>query len=218
MSPLPLAADADNPLSGMFYGTAHIVSPAALGTLDLSIYLDVSGTTIVRETSYIDLEKTLVFPKAGVQIGGKDVGPRVSGTLSLTAFNLVTDVFPSLIGDKSVNRRITLTGLSVTNAGNSLSGTYRETINGMGPTAVVVTGTFLLVKPMVTAESEIKDTSGDGCLDIEEIKAGGKDATVIEYSDVSYAMHRYNNPSMSPKICSDAVMKDILNAYYGTLK
>ena len=63
MGPLSAGAAADNPLTGLYYGTAYITSPAELGTLDLAFYLDVTGAVFTTETSYIDLEKTLVFPK-----------------------------------------------------------------------------------------------------------------------------------------------------------
>ena len=218
MVPLTAMAAADNPLTGMYYGTAYITSPAELGTLDLAFYLDVTGAVFTAATSYVDLEKTLVFPKVAPQINGQDVGPRVSGTLSPAAFALATDVFTSRIGDKNVNRQITLTGDKIEDNGNSLSGTYTETITGMGPTPVVVSGTFLLAKPTVPVALEITDTNGDGCLDVDEIRAGGKDANVIEYSDVSYAMHLEENPSLTPNVCSEQVLQDVLTEYYGTLE
>jgi len=215
-----VAADTANPLTGTFYGTATITSPADIATIDLAFYLDVSGTAISHGTSYIDLDKTLVFPAVAPQISGKDVGPRVAGTLRLTEFNLQTDDFTSTIGDKTVTRKVTLTGTSVKDAGNSLSGIYTETINGMGPDVVTMSGTFILVKPAVAAVAEIADLNGDNCLDIAEITAGGDDPDVLEYGDVSYALHLYNNPSESPALCNPGqdLMKQILTQYYGTLK
>ncbi len=217
--PLPATADTANPLTGTYYGTAHITAPAAIATIDLVVYLDVTGTAIQHDTSYIDVEKTLVFPSVAPQIDSKDVGPRVSGVLSLTAFNLQTDDFDSAVGEVTATRRITLTGTAVENAGNSLSGTYTEIVAGLGPEDVTISGTFILVKPTVAAEAEIVDLDGNNCLDANEIAAGGNDVALVEYNDVSVALHLYNNPSITPNLCSPAqdVVKELLNLYYDTL-
>lgn len=218
-----MAKDDTNPLTGMYYGTAYITSPAELGTIDLAFYLDVAlnGTAILGETSYIDLEKTLVFPKVGDLVGGREAGPRVTGIHNLTSFHLETpEWFFSRIGDKNVGRRISLTADTIENGGNTLSGTYTETIKDMGPDEdpVVVTGAFMLVKPTVAAPSILKDADSSGCLDLNEVMAAGLDTNAMEYSDVSAALHLHNNPSLSPNICSEAEMAKIIEEYYKTLK
>ncbi len=160
-----------------------------------------------------------VFPKVDPQIDGVDAGPRVSGTLSATEFNLQSDDFTSDMGETTVTRSITLTGMTIENGGNSLSGTYTETISGAGPDDVTISGTFILAKPSVLAEGEIIDSNGDGCIDESEISAGGTDASIVEYSDVSAALHLYNNPDVAPNLCSPAedLIKQILSNYYGAL-
>lgn len=197
---LPFTSWAD---IGNYYGTATITSPASLGTIDLAFNLDVSGTSILHDTSYIMLEKTLLFPAMLPQVGGKDVGPRVSGTASTTSFSLATDNFTNVVSGKTVTRKVTLDSATVTNDGASITGTYTETISGLTPEVITVIGSFIIVKPTVpTVTSSIKDLNGDGWLDLSEIRAGGKDANVLEFSDVSYAIHLYYNPLPSLKVGS----------------
>jgi hypothetical protein len=217
--PVSESTETKNPLNGTFYGTAHITEPSTIATIDLVLYLDIAGTTIQHYTSYIDVEKTLVFPVVDPQIDGKDVGPRVSGTLSINAFNLQSDVFTSEVGEVTVTRQITLAGTKVENAGNSLSGTYTETMSGMGPEDVTIFGMFLLVKPTVVSGADMMDLNGDNCLDVDEIRAGGNDPAVVEYGDVSAALHLYNHPSITPNLCSPArdLVKQLVNEYYDTL-
>jgi hypothetical protein len=216
-------ANTTSPLTGTYYGTANATivydntDPAnpkfnSLGTIDLAVYLDVIGSDIQPATSYIVLDKTLLFPAVPPQIGGKDVGPRVNGSLSPSGFKLTTvnlslppapDGFTSVVSGVTVTRKVTLTGTAITNDGNSITGTYTETINGLTPETITVTGFFLLVKPTVpTVTVTVKDQDGDGWLSLAEIRAGGKDPNVIEFSDLSYALHLYNNPLPSLKVGS----------------
>jgi hypothetical protein len=216
---LSATADTENPLTGTFYGTAHITEPATIATIDLVLYLDINGTTTQHDTSYIDVEKTLVFPVVAPQIDGKDVGPRVSGNLGISAFSLQSDEFDSTVGEISVTRQILLTGTKVENAGNSLSGTYTETVAGMGPDDITISGLFLLVKPAAMSGADIVDLNGDDCLDADEIRVGGSDSAVVEYGDVSQALHLYNHPEITPNLCSPApdLVKQLVNEYYNTL-
>ena len=45
-----------------YYGTASTTSAANLGVIDLAFTLEVSGTAIQPATSYVMLDKTLLFP------------------------------------------------------------------------------------------------------------------------------------------------------------
>lgn len=193
-------ADAANPLTGFYYGTAAISQPASLGTVDLAFYLDVTGSTIQQATSYIDLDKTLLFPTVAPQIGGKDVGPRVTGSLSSGAFGLTSLAFPSTVSGKSVTRRILLNTAMVSSGGTAISGKYVETVDGLTPTRMVIQGTFQLRKPVATALASGQDGNGDGCLDLNEIRAGGSDPNVVEFSDVSAAMSLYRSPTAALKV------------------
>ena len=137
LTALPVHADPANPLTGNFYGTIVLNSagnqgsPVALGTYDLSMYLDV-GTSAVDPTvqslsSYILLEKTLIYPSVGT-VGAKAVGPLLSGTVGPANFRLSSGPFTNTVGGKTVNRTFRIYSTTVTNGGNTVSGTYQETI------------------------------------------------------------------------------------------
>jgi hypothetical protein len=221
--PLLSHADTANPLTGNYYGTATIQTPSPLGTIDLAFYLDAAlNGTIQNSTSYISLDKTLLFPAVAPQIGGKDVGPRVSGTVTPSSFTLTTATFSSTstaIG-KTVSRSISLTGTTVTNGGNSIKGTFTETITNLGQNPITVAGTFILVKPIVMQTAGIVDTNSDGCIDLSELRAGGKDPNTIEFEDLSIAYHLYNNPTILPNLCEpkNQVIQNALQGYYSTLQ
>lgn len=219
----PLVADATNPLTGFYYGTATIVRPATIGVIDLAFYLDVTGTTFQKATSYVDLEQTLLFPALS-QINGKDVGPRVSGTLSPTSFTLTTNPFKAEVSGKSVTRLVKLSKTTVTDGGASLSGTFTETVKGLTKETLTITGPFRLVKPLpVTADSGV-DRNADGCLDLSEIRAGGNDATQVDFSDLSAAFNLHRHPQSNLRVgnppgptCAnpETVLQSALDAYYG---
>lgn len=217
-------ADATNPLTGYYYGTATITQPANIGIVDLAFYLDVTGSTIQEASSYIDVEKTLLFPTVEPAINGKAVGPRVYGTFTIDSFDLYSKEFPSEAGGKPVTRLIHLVNSTgkVTNKGASIEGTYTETVKGMTANDLVISGSFRLMKPVVTTATSGADLNGDGCLELSEIRAGGADPDVVEFSDVSAAMNLYNHPRANlklgppPNCANDAkTLQDALNAFYG---
>jgi len=217
-------ADANNPLTGFYYGTASISQPASLGNVDLAFYLDVAGSTIQQAGSYIDLNKTLLFPAVDPKIGGNAVGPRVGGSLSVSGFTLQSQTFPGLASGKPVTRRIQLDGATVSQGGAALAGTYTETVDGMLPAPLVIKGTFQLMKPLPTTLASGQDGNGDGCLDLDEIRAGGADPSAIEFGDVSAAMNLYRNPAANLKVGSppgpncangEKTIQDAMKALYG---
>ena len=217
-------ADATNPLTGYYYGTATISQPANIGIVDLAFYLDVTGSTIQEASSYIDVEKTLLFPTVEPAINGKAVGPRVYGTFTLNSFDMYSKAFPSEAGGKPVTRQIHLVNSTgkVTNNGASIEGTYTETVKNMTSNDLVISGSFRLMKPVVTTATSGADLNGDGCLELSEIRAGGADPDVVEFSDVSAAMNLYNHPRATlklgppPNCANDAkTLQDALNAFYG---
>lgn len=220
----PAVADAANPLTGFYYGTATIEQPASIGTIDLAFFLDVKGTSIRKAGSYVDLEQTLLFPAVAPKIGGKDVGPRVSGTLGPTAFKLTTSPFEVKVGDKRVTRRVALRKATVTEGGASLAGTYTETVTGLTKDPLTIQGSFRLAKPLpVTADSGV-DLNADGCLDLSEIRAGGIHPSRIEFSDLSAALNLYHDPQPNLRVgdppgpnCSGSrrILRSALGAYYG---
>ena len=221
----PALADVNNSLTGYYYGTATINSPANIGIVDLAFYLDVTGSTIQDANSYIDVEKTLLFPTVEPTVNGKAVGPRVYGTFTIDSFDLYSKEFPSEAGGKPVTRQIHLVNSTgkVTNNGASIEGTYTETVKGMTSNDLVISGSFRLMKPVVTTATSGADLNGDGCLELSEIRAGGADPDVVEFSDVSAAMNLYNHPRATlklgppPNCVNDAkTLQDALNAFYGT--
>ncbi len=234
-----------------YYGTATITSPANLGVIDLAFTLDVNSGSIQHDTSYILLDKTLLFPvvlpkllfvnnipvisngvptTCTIEANCVGVGPRVkSGSnLSSTAFSLTTDDFISTVSGRTVTRKVALVSAptGVSSNGASLTGTYTETITGLTPQPVVVTGTFFLVRPTVqTIVVGLKDQNGDGCIDLNEIRAAGSNSEIIEFSDMSQALHLYYNPLANLKICpntgdltGEQTIKDALNEFYATQK
>jgi hypothetical protein len=230
---LPVLADPLNPLTGTYYGSVSINTPSVLGTVDLAIYLDVgpgvSGTTIQHDTSYIVLEKTLVFPQV-TTLGGKAVGPQLTGTIG-TGNILTVDQFTSKLADNAVNRggagldnlvatrNIKLAISSATNSGASLAGTFTEEITGLSAAKIVVSGPFVLVKPTASTVSTQLLPNANGCIDLTQIKAGGSDPNVVEYGDIAAAMHLFYNASIIPNLCAprEQTLNDALTSYYSSL-
>ena len=225
LAALPVMADSTNPLTGTYYGTAVITSPANLGTVDLAYYLDVSGNAIQHDTSYTILEKTLLFASV-TQVGGKDVGPLVNGSVSTTSFSLTVDRFSNTVANKTVFRDIALSNGVVWGGGESIGGDYTEIIIGMDKNPITLTGKFVLLKPGIksTQTAQFVDMDKDGCFNLDEIKAGGSDPLVVEYSDISYALYLYNNSDVTPNICGGSkenkgkIINDALQNYYNSLK
>ena len=218
-------ADATNQLTGFYYGTATINSPANIGIVDLAFYFDVTGSAIQQTSSYIDLDKTLLFPEVAPPINGKAVGPRVSGSLSASVFSLDSQTFTSESGGKTVTRRIKLDNATVGSGGAAIAGNYTETVEGMMPEALVISGTFRLMKPLATILASGQDGNGDGCLSLSEIRAGGADPDTVEFSDISAAMNLYNHPVANLKLgdppgpsCSNGeqTLQQAINAFYGS--
>ncbi|WP_295445195.1 hypothetical protein [uncultured Thiodictyon sp.] len=196
----PATADTANPLTGTYYGTATIEQPASIGTIDLAFYLDVTGSAIQNAGSYIDLGQTLLFPAVAPPIGGKEVGPRVSGSLGASAFNLSSQSFQSVVSGKTVNRQVVLDQATVGNGGASLSGRYTETVTELTPVPLVISGTFILAKPLPITAGSAADLNGDGCLTLAEIRAGGSDPATIEFSDLSAALNLFHQTGASLRV------------------
>lgn len=209
----------------IFYGKSTLDSPAAIGIIDIVLALDINATTVQKTTSYIVLEKTLLFPAVPPKIDGKDVGPRISGTLSPTSFSLTSDTFTSTIGGKTVSRRIALSNATVSNGGANITGTYTETVTGLTPQPLIISGKFVLTKPVPIISETVLDQNSDGCLNTTEIRAGGADSNKMEFSDVSFALNLYRTPTSTLRIgtppgpnCTnaDSTIQTILNEFYAT--
>lgn len=211
---VPLAASADP--TGPYYGSVTISTPTDMGAIDLAFYLDVDGTTIQHDTSYIILDKTMVFPAVEPQIEGRDVGPRVQGTLTPDTFSLTSDTFESMVGNATVTRQTTLNQAILNNDGQSISGTYTETVTGLLHNEdIIISGEFLLLKPVPLSSTPFEDTNEDGCLDLAEIRAGGDDSARMEFSDAGEAMLIHNGSGSTP-LCApaDQTARDALQEFY----
>lgn len=214
------AASQDNPLTGDYFGSVAVNSPSGLGNIDLAFQLKVgTGGAIDAASSYILLDKTILFPKSSTQVNGKDVGPKVlSGTFTSTAFSLMTQPFTSMANGRTVNRQIVLGNSTVKEQGNSITGTYTETITGYLPQPMTIIGSFVLVRPVTLDLSYaccIDSMAPFGELSIEEIRAGGKNPSVVEFEDVSCAMYHYRN-AIAPTV-SETVMKQAIAEYQNYL-
>ncbi|MDO9103682.1 MAG: hypothetical protein Q7U57_01840 [Methylovulum sp.] len=148
-------ADADNPLTGEYYGSATITDPSNIATIDLALHLDVTGTSIRKATSYIDSDKTVMFPEVLPKVKGKRVGPRVSGSLNATKLVLNSQVFTDkeILG-KEITRRIKMTSTSVSKDGTVIKGKYVETIDGFTTDRMVNKGNFQLKKLVPTVATQ----------------------------------------------------------------
>ncbi|MCI5163246.1 MAG: hypothetical protein D3917_14750, partial [Candidatus Electrothrix sp. AX5] len=116
-----------------FYGTATITVPADLPSVDLALQLDLNGTAVLHDTSYIILEKTMLFPVIPPLVDAQEVGPRLEGTVGPDTFQLRTTPFSDQAGGKTVNRQIFFNNAVVGNQGNSITGEYNETVTGLLP-------------------------------------------------------------------------------------
>ena len=198
-----------------FYGTAAITSPTNMPAIDLAFELDVDGTTVLPPTSYIILEKTMLFPMVG-QVDGKDVGPRIQeGTVGTDTFSLTSQEFDSQAGNKTVKRQITLDNATVSNDGNSVTGIYTETVTDLLPQTFTISGNFVLMRPMSDLEDPIIDEDNDNCFDLDEIRAAGMDNSRMEYSDAAAALSILNNGGSLP-ICApgDETVRNALIEFY----
>lgn len=126
-------------ISGMYAGTVAIAEPVPLGVLDL--VFDISADNGVL-TGEINATRSLIYEGAptltGTLISGSDV---VTPT-----FTLNSEVFSNEVSGRQVERSFTLAGEVFSN-GDILQGRYEETIQGFTPEPLLITGTFLVVRP-----------------------------------------------------------------------
>jgi hypothetical protein len=149
--------------TGEYYGSVAINSPTGMGNIDLAFHLEINDLTgaIDPALSYVILEKTVLFPKTG-QIGGKDVGPMVqTGHLTATNFYLEIQAVPGTISQKAVSRKLILDGAPQTADGNTIIGTYTETVSGYMKENIIISGDFILSRPVsVSVETLTMDLQG----------------------------------------------------------
>jgi hypothetical protein len=215
---------AANPLTGDYFGTASIDSPAGLGNIDLAFHLELDAAGNMIPDSYVMLDKTVLFPVVAPKVNSQDVGPRVSGTFAANQFSLTTQLFPTILHDiddnKTITHQVSLTSTAITEGGNSITGTYSEIMTGYFVNPINVVGTFTLVHPVsVTSGFPVCQDylAPRGELTLDEIRAGGKDSKVVEFEDLSCAMKYQQNPGLGLTV-SDATMAAAIKEYEGHLQ
>ncbi len=218
---------ADSILTGDYFGSVAVDSPAGLGNIDLAFHLTVqSGGAIDTDHSYIILDKTILFPKRDVQIDNMDVGPKIqsgsfTGTTSLS-LAMTTESFMGTVSNKTVTRTVTLSGVAQTTRGDSITGTYTEEISGYLSSPMTIKGTFVLVRPISITTGgyscKYMDTlSPTGELTIEEIRASGSNPAKVEFEDISCALYLYYHPGQGPSV-SQATIQQAISEYKSFLQ
>ncbi len=213
-----------NALSGDYFGSAAITAPADLGNVDLAFHLDINdGGGIAPATSYVILNKTILFPQTGTLPDGIPIGPAVKtgSTFSGLNLHLALQPFTTEVDGKTVSRSIVLDGTATDATGKTVEGDYTETMTGYLSESVVVQGTFTLVRPVSITEGEyackLMDTlDPKGELTLPEIQAGGSDPTRVEFDDISCAVYLYHHPDSGPTV-SQATLQAAIADYKATL-
>jgi len=107
--------------------------------------LDVSadGTSL---TGQVNAARTQVF------LGGPSFSGQVSaGQDGTHTVRIESEVFKSIVSRRPIERQFVLTG-DVLKDGDRIEGSYTETISGFTPKPMLVTGTFLIVRPNGSAQ------------------------------------------------------------------
>lgn len=168
------------------HGYAQIDIPSDLGSYELAFKLGSSGNFEASD-SYIDVERTLLFPTVA-EVDGKPIGPGVYGTYTDQQFTLSSIDFQSAVAGRSVTRRIGLSDARFSEGGRVIEGTYRETVEGLRAERFTIEGTFLLTVPQATAWATLVDLQEDGCVDFLDIRRAGLDPNRVELGDLSAAL------------------------------
>lgn len=168
-------------------------SPPNLGEIDLGLALVQAGSTV---SGYVDLDFTLVFSGEHT-IDGEAFGPYVEGTFDGTNLILESERVSLLTAGQRLMRQFRLTGETVPDQENVLSGEYRETVWGYGPQPLTIIGTFnLQLGPLPESGLQVIKSVDTGGL--SEVPLGG----VVTYTIVI--------SNSDNTVASSVVMTDIL--------
>jgi uncharacterized repeat protein (TIGR01451 family) len=168
-------------------------SPPNLGEIDLGLALVQAGSTV---SGYVDLDFTLVFTGEHT-IDGQAFGPYVEGTFDGTNLTLESERVSLLTARQRLMRQFRLTGGTVPDQENVLSGEYRETVWGYGPRPLTIIGTFnLRLGPLPESGLRVSKSVDTGGL--SEVPLG---------SVVTYTIVISNSDNT---VASSVVMTDIL--------
>ena len=146
------AAGADG-LTGRYAGAVAPVSPQYMPAFDLNLVLTATagGPSAGTLAGYVDVEGSLRYPVTNAATGH---GPTVAGSWSGEMFSLqTTQPFTvALSNGLIVTRSIILSGGVISQSGEILAGIYGETLVGLTPDPLVITGTFQMWRPPQSLE------------------------------------------------------------------
>jgi hypothetical protein len=125
------------PLTGTYIGTVTFTDPAGLTPLDLVVVLTDSDGAL---TGYVDADQVPGYPVVG---DGK--GPAVTGSWSGESFALLSVVFAD--PHTGASRQLALVDGTIEGEGEILNGEYYETLWGLMPGPIVLSGEFQLSRP-----------------------------------------------------------------------
>jgi uncharacterized repeat protein (TIGR01451 family) len=168
-------------------------SPPDLGEIDLGLALIQAGSTV---SGYVDLDFTLVFTGEHT-VDGQAFGPHVGGTFDGTNLTLESERVSLLTAGQRLTRQFRLTGGTVPDQENVLSGEYRETVWGYGPQPLTIIGTFNL---------QLGPLPETGLRVIKSVDTGGLSQVPLG-SVVTYTVVISNSDNT---VASSVVMTDIL--------
>jgi uncharacterized repeat protein (TIGR01451 family) len=168
-------------------------SPPDLGEIDLGLTLIQAGSTV---SGYVDLDFTLVFTGEHT-VDGQVFGPHVEGTFDGTNLTLTSERVSLLAAGLRLMRQFRLTGGTVPDEENALSGEYRETVWGYGPQPLTIIGTFDL---------QLGPLPESGLRVIKSVDTGGLSKVPLG-NVVTYTVVISNSDST---VASSVVMTDIL--------
>lgn len=133
-----LAAPANVVVAGSYSGTVLVSEPAQLGNLDLLLEITNANGQL---SGQVNPARTQVF------LGGPTfTGSVITSGVVTPTVRLESQTFSGEVSGRTVQRHFVLTG-EVLDAGDTLRGSYTETIIGFKPQPMLVKGTFLLVRP-----------------------------------------------------------------------
>lgn len=125
-------------VAGSYAGTVTVDEPAPLGELDL--LLEIVNTN-GQFAGKVNPARTQVFLGGPTFTGSVTTNGVVTPTVRIES-----QTFSGLVSGRTVQRSFVLTG-EVLDNGDTLRGTYTETIVGFKPKPMLVKGTFVLVRP-----------------------------------------------------------------------
>jgi len=140
-----------------YHGSLFPESPKYLSPIELSMYLEQSGSTV---NAVIEPAGLLAFPEDP----GTCLGPELHGTSVSWVLNLTSDPYPSAGG---ISRTLTLTTTAVHSDGLQISGIFVQSITGLVPENLQVQGVFTLTRAIETPVAAFNANPSTGSAPLE---------------------------------------------------